>query len=114
MFSKPQRTPGGVTARGQDVKTLDQPRHGWTTVLRRQPARIVNGQTEGGYTDTLSSYAATVVTIPTWITLRSHLSFSGSAGPTRSRTALPHNKKHVKLHQQPGQRHRPGPVAHAG
>ena len=29
----------------------DQPRDGWTLVLRRQPIRIVEGQPEGGYTD---------------------------------------------------------------
>jgi hypothetical protein len=29
----------------------DQPGHGWTVVLRRQPARIVEGRPEGGYTD---------------------------------------------------------------
>ena len=33
------------------MKTCDQPGQGWTTVLRRQPARIVEGQPEGGYTD---------------------------------------------------------------
>jgi hypothetical protein len=33
------------------VETCDQSRLGWTVVLRRQPARIVNGQPEGGYTD---------------------------------------------------------------
>lgn len=27
------------------------PGHGWTIVLRRQPARIVEGRPEGGYTD---------------------------------------------------------------
>ena len=32
------------------MKTRDQPLHGWTTVLRRQPARIVDGRMEGGYT----------------------------------------------------------------
>jgi hypothetical protein len=31
--------------------TLDQPGHGWTVVLRRQPVRIVDGCPEGGYTD---------------------------------------------------------------
>jgi len=31
--------------------TGDQPGDGWTLVLRRQPARIVEGQPEGGYTD---------------------------------------------------------------
>ena len=29
----------------------DQAALGWTVVLRRQPARIVHGQHEGGYTD---------------------------------------------------------------
>jgi hypothetical protein len=29
----------------------DQPGLGWTVVLRRQPARIVQGRAEGGYTD---------------------------------------------------------------
>jgi hypothetical protein len=28
-----------------------QARHGWTVVLRRQPARMVDGQPQGGYTD---------------------------------------------------------------
>jgi len=31
--------------------TRDQPGHGWTVVLRRQPVRIVDGRPEGGYTD---------------------------------------------------------------
>jgi hypothetical protein len=29
----------------------DQAGHGWTVVLRRQPVRLANGPTEGGYTD---------------------------------------------------------------
>ena len=29
----------------------DEPGNGWTVVLRRQPARIVEGRPEGGYTD---------------------------------------------------------------
>ena len=32
------------------MTTRDQPRHGCTAVLRRQPARIAWGQPEGGYT----------------------------------------------------------------
>jgi hypothetical protein len=31
--------------------TGDQPGDGWTVVLRRQPARIVDGRPQGGYTD---------------------------------------------------------------
>jgi hypothetical protein len=33
------------------MATPDQPREGWAVVLRRQPARIVEGGPEGGYTD---------------------------------------------------------------
>ena len=33
------------------MATRDQPGDGWTAVLRRQPARIVEGRPEGGYTD---------------------------------------------------------------
>ena len=35
---------------------------------------------------------AIAVTTPTWTTATSHPSFSGSVGPTRSRSALPHMK----------------------
>jgi len=43
---------GGIN--GMAIRTLvtrDQPGHGWTVVLRRQPVRIVDGRPEGGYTD---------------------------------------------------------------
>ena len=33
------------------MQTCDQPALGWTVVLRRRPARIVEGRPEGGYTD---------------------------------------------------------------
>ncbi len=33
------------------MATSDQPGDGWTVVLRRQPARIVQGWPEGEYTD---------------------------------------------------------------
>ena len=33
------------------MKGQDQLGLGWTVVLRRQPARIVEGRVEGGYTD---------------------------------------------------------------
>jgi hypothetical protein len=33
------------------VATCDQPALGWTLVLRRQPARIVEGRVQGGYTN---------------------------------------------------------------
>jgi hypothetical protein len=33
------------------MATRDQPGNGWMVVLRRQPARMVEGRPEGGYTD---------------------------------------------------------------
>ena len=33
------------------MATPEQPGDGWTAVLRRQPARMVEGRPEGGYTD---------------------------------------------------------------
>ena len=33
------------------MATSDPPESSWTVVLRRQPARLVEGQPEGGYTD---------------------------------------------------------------
>ena len=33
------------------MTTREQPGDGWTAVLRRQPARMVEGRPEGGYTD---------------------------------------------------------------
>ena len=41
-----------MNAKEAAVRTCDQPALGWTVVLRRQPARIVEGQVQGGYTDT--------------------------------------------------------------
>jgi hypothetical protein len=35
----------------KNMVTRDQPGHGWTVVLRRQPVRIVDGRPEGGYND---------------------------------------------------------------
>ena len=56
----------------------------WTLVLRRPQARLVGGQPEGGYTDSMSSSAAIAVTILSWITSRSPRSSSGCAARTRS------------------------------
>jgi hypothetical protein len=33
------------------MASRDQPADGWTVVLRRRPARIIEGRPEGGYTD---------------------------------------------------------------
>jgi 4-carboxymuconolactone decarboxylase len=42
---------GPAFAREEGMATCDQRAGSWTVVLRRQPARIVAGRPEGGYTD---------------------------------------------------------------
>jgi hypothetical protein len=42
--------PSGTSIKEAGVGICDQPGNGWTVVLRRRPARIVEGQPEGGYT----------------------------------------------------------------
>jgi len=49
--TKPREVSSEAVAEGGGHATGDQPGDGWTVVLRRQPARIVHGRLEGGYTD---------------------------------------------------------------
>jgi hypothetical protein len=70
------------------VKTRDQPRHGWTTVQRRLRAYIVEGQPEGGYTSAFKLICCDCGDHPDLAYSESHPGFNGSAGHTRSRTAL--------------------------
>jgi hypothetical protein len=95
------------------VKTRGQPRLGWTTVLRRQPGRLVEGQTEGGYTSVFEIIRCGCGDDP-------GLDYCEvSPGPQRVRGPYPIKAgfaayvRHVQLHQQPGRRYRPGPVADA-
>jgi hypothetical protein len=41
----------GAIAKEAGMAARNQPGNGWTVVLRRQPARMVEGRPEGGYTD---------------------------------------------------------------
>ena len=96
------------------MKTCDQPGQGWTTVLRRQPARIVEGQPEGGYTDVFEIICCDCGDDP-------DLDYS-EVSPRLQRIRGPHPiavgvaayERHVGLHRQPGRCYRPGPVPDAG
>ena len=54
------------------MQTCDQPAPGWTVVLRRQPARTVEGWAEGGYADVFELIYCYCGGHPAWTTATSH------------------------------------------
>jgi hypothetical protein len=50
-MTQPRQVPSGALTKETGMATRDQPGDGWTVVLPRQPARIVEGRPESGYTD---------------------------------------------------------------
>ena len=72
------------------MATGDPPESSWTVVLRRQPARLVEGQPEGGYTDVYEIICCDCGDNPDLDYREASPGFSWSAGPTRSRPGWPH------------------------
>jgi hypothetical protein len=93
-----------VIARRQDVTTLDQPRHGWTTVLRRQPPRIVGGQAEGGYTSVFEIVCCDCGDHPDLDYGEVAPRLQRIRGPYPIADGIAAYEKHVKLHQESGRR----------
>ena len=96
------------------MKTRDQPRHGWTTVLRRQPARIVDGQPQGGYTSAFEIICCHCGDNPDLDYGEVSPGLQRIRGPYPIADGIAAYGKHVEPHQRPGRRHRPEPVTDAG
>ena len=96
------------------MKTCDQPGHGWTTVLRRQPARIVEGQPEGGYTDVFEIICCDCGDDPDLDYSEVSPRLQRVRGPYPIAAGVAAYEGHVGLHWQPGRCYRPGPVPDAG
>jgi len=96
------------------VKTRSQPLHGWTTVLRRQPARIVEGRPEGGYTSAFEIICCDCGDHPDLDYCEVPPELRRVRGPYPIADGIAAYEKHVRLHPQPGRRQRPGPVTDAG
>jgi hypothetical protein len=82
------------------VKTRDQPRHGWTVVLRRQPARLVEGQPEGGYSKAYELICCNCGDHPDLDYSEVSPGLQQIRGPYPIADGVAAYERHVKLHQQ--------------
>ena len=91
-----------------------QPGEDWTVVLRRQPARIVEGRAEGGYTDVFEIICGDcddhpglddVAVSPELQRIRGRYPIEAGGGA---------DEKHLGLHQQPEVAHRTETMTDAG
>ena len=86
------------------MKTRDHLRHGWTTVLRRQPARIVEGQAEGGYRDVFEIICCDCGDDPGLDYSEVFPGLQRVRGPHPIADGVAAYKRHVSLHPQQGRR----------
>ena len=84
------------------MKTPDQPRHGWTTVLRRQRARIVDGQPQGGYTNDFEIICCDCGDHPGLDYSEVSPGLQRIRGPCPIADGVAAYGKHVRLHPQRG------------
>jgi hypothetical protein len=96
------------------MATRDQPGRGWTAVLRRRPARIVEGRPEGGYTDTFEIVCCDCGDHPYLDYSEVSPELQRIRGPYSMEAAVAAYEQHLGLHQQPEAAHRPGTMTDAG
>ena len=100
-------TEAGMASRGQ-------PEGGWTVVLRRQPARIMEGRPEGGYTDTFEIVCCDCGDHPYLDYCQVSPELQRLRGPCSIEAAVAAYEQHLRLHQQPEAAHRTGTMTDAG
>jgi hypothetical protein len=96
------------------MATDDQPRHGWTVVLRRQPARIVEGRPAGGYSDAFEIICRECGDDPGRDYREVSPKLQLVRGPYPITNGVAAYEKHLELHQQPGASYRPETMTNAG
>ena len=94
--------------------TCDQPGDGWTLVLRRQPARIVEGQAEGGYADAYEIICCDCADHPDQHYREVSPKLQLVRGPYPIADGVAAYDQHSKVHQQLGVPTQPGTMADAG
>ncbi len=96
------------------MATSDQPRDGWTAVLRRQPARIAEGRPAGGYTDLFEIICPECGDDPRRDYSEVPPGLQRIRGPYPITDGVTAYEKHLELHQRSGAVHRPEKMTYAG
>ena len=82
------------------MRTCDQPALGWTVVLRRQPARIVEGRVQGGYTNAFEIICCDCGDHPDVDYRDVSPELQRSAGPCPIAVGVAAYKNHLDLHNR--------------
>ena len=94
--------------------TRDRRTDGWTLVLRRQPARIVDSRPEGGYTDDFELICCDCGDDPDLDYREVSPRLQLVRGPYPIAAGIAAYEQHRRLHQQLGAVCRPEAMSHAG
>jgi hypothetical protein len=84
------------------MATCDPRVDGWTVVLRRQPARIVEGRAEGGYADVFELICCDCGDDPDLSYREVSPRLQLVRGPYRIADGVGAHEQHCRLHQQLG------------
>jgi len=87
------------------MATRERPRGGWTAVLRRQPARMVEGRPEGGYTDLFEVICCDCGDHPYLDYSEVSPELQRVRGPYPIADGISAYVEHLGLHQQPDRPH---------
>ena len=91
-----------AAAKEADMATSDPPESSWTVVLRRQPARLVEGQPEGGYTDVYEIICCDCGDDPDLDYREVSPRLQLVRGPYPIAAGVAAYEQHLKLHEQMG------------
>jgi hypothetical protein len=106
--------PAQFVARGASVTTGGKDGDGWTAVLRRQPAGIVDGQPQGGYTNTFEIICPDRGDDPGTGYREISAELRQVHGPYPITDGVAAYEKHLRQRQQLGRHYRRGPMADFG
>jgi hypothetical protein len=103
----PRMCPAQFVAKGASLTTGGKRGDGWTAVLRRQPAGIVDGQPQGGYTNSFEIICPDRSDDPDRDYREISAQLRQVRGPHPITDGITVCEKHLRLRQHPEAAHRP-------